>query len=39
MENNNCDDNANCTNIDGSFECACNSGYSGDGTCCGESTL
>ena len=32
-----CDTNANCTNIGGSFTCACNPGYSGDGfTCTGE---
>ena len=33
-----CDENADCKNIDGSFECACRSGYTGDGiTCDGES--
>ena len=26
-----CDGNATCTNTPGSFMCACNSGYSGDG--------
>ena len=32
-EDNNCDpNNATCTNTVGSFECACNIGYSGDGT-------
>jgi EGF domain len=31
---NNCDVNAVCTNTDGSFTCACNSGYTGDGTSC-----
>ena len=30
----NCDSNAACTNNAGSFSCACNSGYSGDGTSC-----
>ena len=27
----NCDTNANCTDNQGSFECTCNPGYSGDG--------
>ena len=27
-----CDGNATCTNTRGSFMCACNSGYSGDGS-------
>ena len=32
-----CDSNATCTNTPGSFMCACNSGYIGDGmTCTGE---
>ena len=30
----NCDSNATCTNIPGSFTCACNQGYSGDGVIC-----
>ena len=29
-----CDKNANCTNIDGSFECQCKIGFSGDGHTC-----
>ena len=29
-----CDSNALCTNTNGSFECACNSGYSGNGFAC-----
>ena len=30
----NCDVNAACTNTPGSFTCACNIGYTGDGTSC-----
>ena len=30
----NCDMNAGCTNTPGSFTCACNQGYSGDGAIC-----
>ena len=30
----NCDTNAGCTNTPGSFTCACNQGYSGDGAIC-----
>ncbi|XP_076821613.1 uncharacterized protein LOC143468345 isoform X3 [Clavelina lepadiformis] len=30
----NCDENAECTNTDGSFTCTCNSGYTGDGMNC-----
>ena len=30
----NCDDNAACTNTDGSFTCLCALGYSGTGTTC-----
>ena len=29
-----CDANAGCTNTPGSFTCACNTGYSGDGVTC-----
>ena len=31
---NDCHANATCTNIDGSFTCACNAGYTGNGTVC-----
>ena len=30
----NCDVNAECTNMLGGFECACNIGFTGDGTTC-----
>ncbi|MCP4482167.1 MAG: hypothetical protein GY817_05155 [bacterium] len=29
-----CDSNAACTNTAGSFTCACNTGYTGNGTSC-----
>ncbi len=29
-----CDENANCTNTDGSFKCQCKIGFSGDGDTC-----
>ncbi|CAB4022563.1 PA14 domain-containing, partial [Paramuricea clavata] len=34
LEIHNCDVNAECINIIGSYECACNEGYSGDGINC-----
>ena len=33
-EENNCHENANCTNTEGSFTCSCNPGYTGDGVNC-----
>ena len=33
-ELNNCHEDANCTNTEGSFDCSCNDGYSGSGTEC-----
>ena len=30
----NCDANATCTNVTGSFTCACNEGFTGDGVNC-----
>ena len=30
----NCDENAQCINTVGSFNCSCNPGYSGDGITC-----
>ena len=29
-----CDENANCSNTDGSYNCSCNHGYMGDGFNC-----
>ena len=29
-----CHENANCSNTDGSYECHCSAGYTGDGTVC-----
>ena len=34
-----CDDNATCTNIDGSYDCRCDNGYSGDGFTCASELL
>jgi hypothetical protein len=31
---NNCSSNATCNNTGGSFQCTCNSGYTGNGTFC-----
>lgn len=31
---NHCDQAANCTNSEGSFQCICQDGYSGNGTAC-----
>ena len=39
-ENDVCDSNALCTNTEGSYVCACNVGYTGDGkTCTGKIPL
>ena len=32
----NCDDDARCTNLNGSFECECNPGFAGDGVECSD---
>lgn len=29
-----CDENADCTNTEGSYSCACKIGFTGDGTTC-----
>ena len=29
-----CDENADCTNSDGSYSCTCKQGFTGDGTIC-----
>jgi len=34
MGTHNCDSNAMCSNTIGSFNCTCNSGYSGNGVSC-----
>ena len=33
-DSNICDKNADCTNSDGSYSCACNQGFAGDGKIC-----
>ena len=33
-ESNNCHENAQCINTEGSFTCSCNPGYTGDGVNC-----
>ena len=33
-ESDSCDANSGCTNTDGSYECTCNAGYTGDGFSC-----
>ena len=30
-----CDENADCTNSDGSYSCTCRQGFTGNGTVCG----
>ena len=32
--NDNCNENAECTNVPGSFECTCHDGFTGDGVHC-----
>ena len=34
MNTDDCDENAECNNTIGSFQCICNSGFSGDGVNC-----
>ena len=34
IDTHNCDENANCADTDGSFQCTCQSGYEGNGTVC-----
>ena len=39
VEQSPCDENAQCANTIGTFTCACNEGYSGDGmTCSGQNS-
>jgi len=33
-ESNSCDENADCTNSEGSYFCTCKEGFDGDGTVC-----
>jgi len=33
-ESNPCDENADCTNSDGSYNCTCKQGFTGNGTSC-----
>ena len=33
-DNPTCHENANCTDTEGSYECTCNTGFSGDGFIC-----
>ena len=33
-DSNNCDENAQCSNTEGSYTCSCNTGYTGDGVIC-----
>lgn len=35
VQNHNCSENASCTNTEGSYNCSCNPGFSGDGLGCG----
>ena len=39
LNTHNCDANAACTNTEGSFTCACNTGYTGNGTSCSGKNL
>ena len=40
LQNSTCHPNATCTNTEGSFVCACNIGYDGDGIACsGKETI
>ena len=34
LGNHNCDENADCMDIEGSFYCICSEGYAGSGTIC-----
>eukprot|EP00484_Ammonia_sp_Unknown_P005134 CAMPEP_0197075808 /NCGR_PEP_ID=MMETSP1384-20130603/211795_1 /TAXON_ID=29189 /ORGANISM="Ammonia sp." /LENGTH=610 /DNA_ID=CAMNT_0042514657 /DNA_START=150 /DNA_END=1982 /DNA_ORIENTATION=- len=36
LETHSCDENADCTNTDGSYTCECNDGYGGDGYTCAD---